>query len=178
MAILWTRSGAGFVATTRECVRDTAAAGVAGPSAIGAEFQIVAFREGSRPARALIAAAGVSVRVNGAAVVGGLRVLHHKDELVVGAQQLFFSAESVPAVEVYQHDESGRRPRCPVCRAEIQDGQSVVRCPGCSRLYHQIEAGADTAAKPCWTYSPACRFCEHPTSMSGEPTWRPDDFEQ
>ena len=94
---------------------------------------------------ALIAGGEVSIYVNGSAVIGGIHVLRHKDELVVDGARAYFSAESTPVVEVYQHDGSRRRPRCPICRGEIQDGQSIVRCPGCSRISHQIAATADAA---------------------------------
>ncbi len=152
-------------------------AGVRYLTAASDGVRIVAFSNDTRPAHALLAPASVAVRVNGSLVVGGLRVLQHKDEIRIGSQQLFFSAESVPVAEEYRHEGSGRRPRCPVCRAAVQDGQTVVRCPGCSRLYHQIEATGDSPEKPCWTYSPSCRFCEHPTSMSGETAWRPEQEE-
>jgi len=181
MATLWMKTDAGYVASPLPIGPGDAAeadAGDAGPNGLCSEFRIVAFRDGTRPRHAMIAATGIPVRVNGAFIVGGLRVLRHQDELIVGSQQIFFSAESAPLVEVYRHDDSQRQPRCPICRAEIRDGHSIVRCPGCSRRYHQIDATDDAPAKPCWTYSPVCRFCEHPTSMSGEPTWRPDENEQ
>ncbi len=143
-------------------------------NAADCEFSIVPFRDGTRPNHALIAGGLTPVRVNGLAVVGSLRVLDHKDELMLGESQMFFSAESAPVVETYQHDGSTRLPRCPVCRGEIADGHTVVCCPGCSRIYHLLDATDGSPAKPCWTYSPTCRFCEHPTSMSGEPTWQPE----
>ena len=165
---LWILAEAGFST-------GTAAGGASAPGGTGTEFRIVPFRDGSRPSHALIVIGDVPVRVNGQSATGRLHILRHKDELMVGSQQMFFSAESTPVVEIYRHGESGRRPRCPVCRAEVQDEQTVVRCPGCSRLYHQLEATETQPEKPCWTYSPECRFCEHPTSLSGEPTWRPDE---
>lgn len=149
---------------------DSAALDCAGP--LNAT-RIMSFVSGTRPTYLLIAAARSDVRVNGSAVVGAIRVLQHQDEVSVGAQRLFFSAQAVPLVELYRCDGSPRRLRCPVCRGEIQDEQQVVRCPGCSRLFHQIPAGPDTPEKPCWTYSPECRFCTHPTSLSGEAFWQP-----
>jgi len=141
------------------------------------DLRVMPFRDRNRQGHALVAGENVVVRVNGAAMVSGLRVLDHKDEIAIGRQRVYFSAESAPIVETYQHDGSRRRPRCPICRAELQDGHSIVRCPGCSRIYHQIAAAGEAPEKPCWTYSPECRFCGHPTSLSGEPTWRPDDEE-
>lgn len=175
MGTLWSHTDDGYVPVPLPAAFDATVGGVRAPSGTDVGFCVVPFRDGTRPSYALIVTADVHVRVNGQVVVGRLHILQHQDELVVGSQQIFFSAESTPVVEIYRHDDSGRRPRCPVCRAEIQDGQAVVRCPGCSRLFHQLEATETKPAKPCWTYSPACRFCEHPTSMSGEPTWRPDE---
>ena len=173
MPTVWELTAEGFVPVRVQVAEHSAAGG--DRSAANGDFRIVAFRDGARPSHALIAVAGVRVRVNGPVIIGGLCVLEHRDELRIGSQQMFFSAESVPILEIYQHGDSGRRPRCPVCRAEIRDGQSVVRCPGCSRLHHQVDAADASPGMPCWTYSPACRFCEHPTSMSGEPAWRPDE---
>jgi hypothetical protein len=179
MATLWQATDLGFQARPLQAAANTSDSG---PQVLADDglpgVRIVPFRDGNRPGHVLMARGDASVRVNGADVVGGLRVLEHKDELIVGGRRLYFSAESQPVVEVYQHDGSRRRPRCPICRAEIQDGQTIVRCPGCSRIYHQIEAAGDAPAKPCWTYAPTCRFCGHPTSMSGEPTWRPDDDDE
>lgn len=141
------------------------------------QIRIVAFRDGTRPSFALLAARDVLVRVNGLVVVAGMRVLQHKDELWVGAEQMFFSAESTPVAEIFQGNTSKRPSRCPICRDAMRDGQQVVRCPGCSRLFHQIEATNETPARLCWTYLSECKFCEHPTSMTGEPTWRPDEEE-
>lgn len=164
MSLTWKRETDGFVPAPPESLQVSEHA-----------FCIVEFFLGPRREAALITVEGIRARVNGSLVVGGFRVLQHKDEVRIGSTQLFYSAESVPVLEVYQHEGSTRRPRCPVCRAEIHDGQTFVRCPCCSRLHHQIDATDDSPGMPCWTYSPACRFCEHPTSMSGEPTWRPDE---
>jgi hypothetical protein len=181
MTTLWIESDTEFIAsssleTTRQAGEEIGpeAQIATCPVIACAEFQLVPYRQGTRVRHALMAAALAAIRVNGSPVIGGLRVLNDQDEIRIGSQRMFFSAESTPVVEIYQQQTSGRRPRCPVCRAEIQDGQSVVRCPGCSRFHHQIDATDAAAAKPCWTYAPTCRFCEHPTSMSGEPTWRPD----
>ncbi len=157
----------GFTASTRSPGDASIADGVE-------SFCVVPFDDGGKPGHVLVAKPRGLVRVNGMPVIGGLRALGHKDELIVGSRRMFFSSESVPVVEVYEHDRQGRRPRCPVCRAAVEDGQTVVRCPGCSRVYHQIAAADDTPEKPCWTYSPSCRFCDHPTTLSGEPTWRPE----
>jgi hypothetical protein len=175
MAMIWRESNDGYVGEPLRMDGDAGVAIVAarvGGTSRG--FRIAQFRDGTTTRHALVAGSDVPIRVNGQAIAGGFRVMHHKDELVMGAERMFFSAESTPVVEAYRHDESRRRPRCAVCRAEVLDGQSVVRCPGCSRVYHQIAASDDAPEKPCWTYAPKCRFCEHPTSLSGEPSWRPE----
>ncbi len=138
-------------------------------------FRIVSFRNGRRPGFALIAKAETPVLVNGAPVIGGLRILRHKDEMLSGSQRMFFSAEAQPVMQIYEPEESGRPVRCPVCRSELRAGDSIVRCPGCQRAYHQAADAGESAAKRCWTYAAECRFCQHPTSMSGRPSWRPDE---
>jgi hypothetical protein len=110
----------------------------------------------------------VWVRVNGLPVLGGLRLLGHKDEVLAEGARFFFSVESAPEVVVFQLPPGGRAPICPVCRGPVREGAQVVQCPGCSRWFHQLEA------KPCWTYAPACRFCNHPTPLVAGSAWRPD----
>jgi hypothetical protein len=129
---------------------------------------------GATAGAALLVRPGVWVRVNGEPVLGGLRLLLHKDEVCAEDARLFFSAESAPAVVPFQAPAGGRVPTCPVCRGPIREGSPAVRCPGCGRWFHQGEAGAGRPAKPCWTYAPSCRFCDHPTSFAAEATWRPD----
>jgi len=138
-------------------------------------LRILAFQSEQGAEHALLIGCDCQVRVNGLPVLGGICVLQHRDEILVGSRRVFFSAESTPEVEVFQHVGPHRRPRCPVCRGELLDQQPVVHCPGCGRIYHQIPATEAAPAKPCWTYSATCRFCNHPTSLSGEPTWCPDE---
>jgi hypothetical protein len=177
MAAFFLQTGGVYAVNLLEPAVGVAAEAAGEKREVGPGLHVVPFHDGTKPRHALVIAADASVRVNGFAVVGGLRVLQHKDELVVGTQRIFYSAESTPVVEVFQN-AAVRQPRCPVCRAELCDGQSVVRCPGCSRYYHQIGGDEVTPAKPCWTYSPVCRFCEHPTSLSGDLSWRPEMEEQ
>ena len=147
---------------------------------------VVKYRNGNR-SRFVLFDPTHSLLVNGNLVSEGIRVLRHKDELQAGAQRLYFSAESAPVVETFalsngaESDAAAtanaapRRPRCPTCRKLIEDGQAVVRCPGCQRVYHQIAGDGESVDKRCWSYSSECRFCSHPTSMSGEGAWRPQD---
>jgi hypothetical protein len=120
---------------------------------------------------------GVWVRINGEPVLGGLRVLEHKDELLIAGQRLYYSAETTPTITTYQVPEGGRPATCPICRGPIRTGQHTVRCPGCGRWFHQLEANGEQPAKPCWTYAPTCRFCSHPTAFEAEAAWRPEKEE-
>jgi hypothetical protein len=119
----------------------------------------------------LMSRPGVWVRVNGQPVLGGLRVLEHRDEVLLPGACLFFSLESTPTVSPFRVVEGGRAPTCPICRGPIREGMPAVQCPGCGRWFHQLDA------KPCWTYAPTCRFCSHPTSFAAEAAWRPDKEE-
>ena len=123
---------------------------------------------------ALLLPPGVAARVNGRPVLGGLRVLEHKDEVTFGRSRLFYSAESTPLVVVFRREDGSRSPTCPLCRGPVRDGDQAVQCPGCGRWFHQADATEDRPAKPCWTYAPTCRFCNHPTALGGEAGWRPE----
>ncbi len=126
---------------------------------------------------ALLTKPGNIAYVNGQRVIGGLCVLKHKDEITIGARRYFFSAESTPEVTVYRQETAARVVRCGICRGPVLDGQQVVRCPGCQRVYHQIAAEGDQPAKPCWTYSPTCKFCGHGTSLDNDALWQPEEDE-
>jgi hypothetical protein len=124
-------------------------------------------------AAALLVRPGVRAWVNGEPVLGGLRLLEHKDEVRLGATRLFFSVEAAPAVAAFRPAPGERVPVCPVCRGPVREGAQAVQCPGCGRWFHQLNAAGDRPAKPCWTYAPACRFCNHPTAFAAEASWRP-----
>lgn len=146
-------------------------------SELGKEsIQLLRFGHGTERGVVLLARPGVWVRVNGQPVLGGVRVLEHQDEILLGSAQgrCFFSAEATPVVVPFRLDGNARPPSCPVCRGVIREGDLAVRCPGCSRWYHQLEAGEGQRAKHCWTYYPTCRFDGHPTSLDGTPVWRPE----
>jgi hypothetical protein len=130
--------------------------------------------QGAQRGALLMVRPGVWVRVNGLPVLGGARVLEHKDEVLVGSVRLCFSAESAPVLKIYKVPEGGRASVCPICRGPIKDGMTAVQCPGCGRWFHQLEAADGKPAKPCWTYAPTCRFCGHPTAFGTEAAWRPD----
>jgi hypothetical protein len=111
-----------------------------------------------------------TARINGRRVMGGIRILRHRDELLVDGATLFYSDESLPLAQTFALHDGATRPRCPVCRRNIEDNETTVRCPRCSRVFHQLE-GAE--AKLCWTYRPFC-LCMHPTDMNPDALWRPE----
>jgi hypothetical protein len=138
---------------------------------------IVRFGKGAEGGVALLAGPGVEVRVNGLPLVGGLRVLEHRDELLIDGQRYCFSAQSTPVVTTFHLQDGARRPTCPVCRGPLRDGEHAVHCPGCARWYHQIEPAEEHRGRTCWTYAATCRFCQHPTSLDGEAGWTPEKEE-
>ena len=145
-----------------------------GGDGLGANVRVVSFGRGAEGGAGLLVRPGVTVRVNGHPVPGGFRVLEHRDEILIGSLRVFYSAESIPESTVFRLGAEARRPTCPLCRGPVQDGDQAVQCPGCGRWFHQREGSEEQRAKTCWTYSPTCRFCDHPTALSGEPVWRPE----
>lgn len=136
-------------------------------------IRLVRFNRGTDKGVALLTSGGVRVLVNGRPVLGGFRLLEHRDEIVVGRRRLYFSAESSPTVTVFRQEPGARACTCPVCRGPIKDGMTAVQCPGCSRWFHQLEPAEGQPARRCWTFSPNCRICNHPTALGGEAVWTP-----
>lgn len=117
--------------------------------------------------RAWFAVADSSVRVNGAAVVLGIRALHDRDEIrFADGSQLFFSAEDMARVETFPGDTS----RCARCQSDIAPQQPAVRCPQCSLWHHQDPA----AELPCWTFRERCSGCTQPTAFDADLRWSPE----
>jgi hypothetical protein len=129
-------------------------------------------REGSHDV-ALLVRGRPAAWINGRPVLGGMKILAHRDELLIDGRPLFYSDESVPVVRSFELADNQRRPRCAVCRQNVENGQSIVECPRCGRVFHQIAASANCEAKLCWTYRPAC-LCLHPTHMDPDAVWRPE----
>src|SRR5262249_50821649 len=97
------------------------------------DVRLVRFGAGAEAGFGLLARTGAHVRVTGLPIAGGLHVLRHRDEVLLGRQRFWFSAESTPVVTTFQLREGERRPTCPVCRGPVKDGEQAVRCPGCDR---------------------------------------------
>jgi hypothetical protein len=141
------------------------------------QILIMKFGENTEVATALLAAPGSRLAVNGLPVLGGLKLLDHSDEITADGVRFVFSGESLPEVTALHLETGGRELRCSLCRGVIQDGMSVVCCPRCGRLFHQIDGGSESTEKHCWTYSDRCRHCGHPTALSEEALWSPEDEE-
>ena len=108
------------------------------------------------------------VRINGEQLPLGLRVLRHKDEILIAAQRLFFSTERLARVESF----TGAAPadRCPRCTQPIPAGGAAVQCPACGGWHHQ------SADLPCWTYTAHCALCDQPTALNADYGWTPEDL--
>src|SRR4051812_6202784 len=89
-------------------------------------IRLVRFGSGTDSGVALLVKPGLSVRINGLPIAGGLRVLQHRDEVLLGRHRYYFSAESTPTLVVFHLREGDRRPTCPVCRGPIKDGEQTV----------------------------------------------------
>lgn len=139
-------------------------------------FHLRQFGQGNDTIVALIARRGQSIFVNGEPLIGQLRILRHQDEILDGLTRCYYSAESRPCASVFRLVEGDRRPKCGICRGTIEDGQVVVACPRCGRVFHQIPADENSSAKECWTYREKC-LCEHPTALGEDATWRPEQEE-
>jgi hypothetical protein len=115
----------------------------------------------------LLAGPSCNVRVNGLPVALGARVLGDKDEVLVGgAGRLFFSTERLVRVEEFPGVEGGGS--CPRCKQAISPQCPAVRCPQCGVWHHQSDE------LPCWTYSPRCALCDHPTELTAGFRWTPE----
>jgi Prokaryotic RING finger family 1 len=162
MSSLWRQTSGGAwesVALSAEGLR---------PVRLSPDVTLVGFGRGADGGVALMTRPGAAARVNGLPILGGLRLLDHQDEVLIGRERFYYSAESTPVVVPFRHEGEGRRPSCPICRGPLGDGDDAVQCPGCGRWYHQL------AARPCFTYAPQCRFCRHPTALTGAAVWCPE----
>jgi hypothetical protein len=168
MSNIWReREGRGWLATAIQ-----AATWAADDLPMGVRF--FRFGQGGDGGMALLVRPGVRVWVNGDPVLGGIRILEHRDEVLIDGARLYYSAEARPVVVTFHAEPGVRLPTCPVCRGQVRDGMTAVQCPSCARwFHHELEGAPDRPAKQCWVYRPAC-LCGHPTALSGEPVWRPE----
>ena len=139
------------------------------PSASAPPIAIVRVQGDGAPQWVLVASSGVRrrVRVNGAPLLLGIRVLEERDELVLGAAASFFSTETLPVVASF----TGAEPvTCSRCKTAIAPGERSVQCPGCRTQYHQHDA------RPCWLYAPACALCGRATALDQPYAWTPAEL--
>jgi hypothetical protein len=166
MGVLWRRTA------EKKWSRAPLAVGPQSATSLAAGVRLVSFGEGPLRIVALLSSE-TQVWVSGRPLVGGLAVLRDRDEILVDGERIYYSCESQPHVDRFHAVDGERPPKCAVCRMALEEGQTIVHCPNCGRAYHQLEAAGEQAAKQCFTYRPQC-LCGHPTSLSGEPTWRPE----
>jgi hypothetical protein len=108
-----------------------------------------------------------AVRVNGASLDAGIRVLRDRDEIVAGAGRIFFSSESLAAIVAFP---AGAPPTfCARCKLAIAPGSPAVRCPQCVLWHHQSDE------LPCWTYAERCTMCDQPTALDAGFRWTPEE---
>lgn len=111
-----------------------------------------------------------AVRVNGVLTATGVKVLSDRDEIRVdGGEPMFFSAESLPRVEIFASADADVY--CPRCKKVLEPGTPVVRCPKDKLAYHYSEDKEHN----CWSYSSKC-VCGHPTAMDGNLEWSPEEM--
>lgn len=113
---------------------------------------------------ALIAAPAAPVTLGPLPVAGGAVALRHGDHVFIGAREMIFSTDAVPAPVAAAPDAV-----CPVC-AEALDGtdrRALHACPRC----------ALRACNVCWTLAPrgVCLQpgCEQPAALGRQP-WQPE----
>jgi hypothetical protein len=110
----------------------------------------------------LLVESEAKVHVNGLPVAANIQVLGDRDEILVNQERLYFSTEVPATAGKY----SGTTLRCPRCKLEINDGDQVVRCPGCKSVHH----------KDCWSYAPTCSLCPAPTPLDAGYQWTPEEL--
>jgi hypothetical protein len=109
------------------------------------------------------------VRLNGAPLLAGIRVLSHRDELQVdGLGRVFFSTECLPRVEPFPGAD--RPVVCPRCRGALAPGAPAVHCPQCKIWVHCSDE------KPCWEYAETCPMCPQPTAADTGYRWTPEEL--
>jgi hypothetical protein len=109
---------------------------------------------------------GCEVRINGVPVLGGVRMLRHRDLIFAGGKTFWFSTERLARVERFAGAEGAIY--CGRCKRELEVDQDVVRCPGCVTLFHE------SGTRPCWSYREAgCAYCGYPATLDGQFQWTP-----
>jgi hypothetical protein len=119
------------------------------------------------PAWVVIASNG-ALRSNGDAVVTGLRVLRHGDEIQYPAfGTLILWDERVARVEPLPALD--KAVRCARCTGDLEPGTLAVKCPSCGRWCH--EDGEFT----CWSTAATCPVCGQSTTLAGDLAASPEE---
>jgi hypothetical protein len=105
-----------------------------------------------------------SVRINGDALYGGVRVLRHADELRAGLRRVFYAEDEAPRVAPFPGADPP--PRCPRCTRPIEAGAPAVQCR-CGLWMHQSDEW------PCFSHAP-CPQCAEPTAIDDAVVWSPE----
>lgn len=116
---------------------------------------------------ALISSPSSSLRINGRTPPAGLCVLDDRDEILFGSVRLYFSTETLAAVEPFP--QSDRQVFCGRCRQLIETGSPAVCCPSCGIWYNE------SPDLPCWSYTEKCTFCGHATALDAGFSWTPEE---
>jgi hypothetical protein len=124
---------------------------------------------GGREAWVLLSPPSVDLRLNGAPLHTGIRVLEDRDAIQLSdGSPTYFSSERLAQVEPFPG--SPGPVYCPRCKTEIEGGTPAVRCPGCDSWHHQSETFG------CWLYAERCALCDHPTALDAGFRWSPEDL--
>jgi hypothetical protein len=124
---------------------------------------------GAREAWVLLNPPTVDLRLNGAPLHTGIRVLEDRDAIQLSdGSPTYFSSERLAEVELFPG--SPEAVYCPRCKTEIEAGTPAVRCPGCDSWIHQSEVFG------CWLYAEHCALCDHPTALDAGFRWSPEDL--
>jgi hypothetical protein len=111
------------------------------------------------------------LRVNGAPMRIGARVLADRDAIALGdGCTVFFSSERLAQAVPFPGEND--RTCCIRCKLPLEPGTPAVRCPApeCGFWHHQCD---DT---PCWTYTESCAGCGHPTALDSGFQWSPAEL--
>lgn len=111
------------------------------------------------------------VRVNGQALDLGIRSLQDRDEIMIGPDRVFFSAEAMAEVVPFPGLDGGAC-FCARCSTEIATGSPAVCCPGCGAWSHQSDE------LPCFHYEKAatCPRCDQSNAADAEFRFHPADL--
>jgi hypothetical protein len=119
----------------------------------------------------LLASADSAVRINGALLENGIRVLADRDAIrVANLSARYFSTERLACIEAYPETEPVF---CPRCKMMISKGDSAVCCPQCNVFHHeQVSEG-----RGCWSYAETCALCDQSSALeSARFRWTPEEL--